>query len=103
MNNYYQNSITHKYLSPIIGALKLRFISRDVKIIYVNYLPLWNFILFLILPKRTILGPITGSNENIKIENLNFFIRRVFFLYFYKLSLIIIKKKFKKLYFLLIY
>ena len=44
------------------------------------------------------MGPITGSNENIKIENLNFFIRRVFFPLFYKLSLIIIKK-FKKVIF----
>ena len=33
------------------------------KVSYINYLPIWNFFLFLLLPKKTILGPITGTNS----------------------------------------
>jgi len=99
VNNKNQKSIYHKYLIPIIGAFKLRYTDNNIKIVYVNYLPLWNCLLFLILPKRTLLGPITGSNEKYKVKNVNFFIRRFIFPVLFKISLIIINKKFKKIIF----
>ena len=49
-------------------------------ICYVNFLPLWNFFLFMFLPKQTILGPITGSvykkriKDTIPIINLPLFL-----------------------------
>ena len=37
---------------------------------YINFLPLWNFLIFALVPPGTILGPITGSKiynkDNIK-------------------------------------
>ena len=35
------------------------------KICYINYLPIWNFLIFVVLPKKTILGPITGIDLKI--------------------------------------
>lgn len=94
-----KNSLLHKYISPIFAAIYLRVKSGNNQIIYVNYLPLWNFVIFLILPKKTILGPITGSIFKGKISNFNFFIRAYIFPLFIKISLIIIKKKFRNIFF----
>lgn len=94
-----QKSLFHKYISPIFGAIYLRVKSSNNQIIYVNYLPLWNFIIFLILPKKTILGPVTGSIFKGKVDNFNFLIRAYIFPVFVKISLIIIKKKFKNIFF----
>lgn len=65
--------IYHKYIYPIIGIFKLWFFFLcSKKISYINYLPLWNFILFTFLPPGIILGPITGTiNKNRFL--LNFF------------------------------
>ena len=30
---------------------------------YLNYLPLWNFLIFILLPPKTLLGPITGGSQ----------------------------------------
>jgi len=94
-----QKNFHHKYLTPLLGAFKLRFSSKKYKIVFVNYLPLWNFFLFLLLPKRTILGPITGSDFINNVNNFNFFIRKYLFPLFYKISLFIIKNKFKNIIF----
>ena len=54
--------INHKYIAPFIGILfcwKNYLMNRGV--VYVNYLPLWNTLIFLFLPPNTILGPITGG------------------------------------------
>ena len=75
----------HAYIYPIIGAIKLRFYQKKGLICYVNYLPLWNSILFLILPKKTILGPISGYY---KFSRYN-----VIFNFFENLSLKILKSK----------
>ena len=58
-----QNIFT-KYVLPILYALEIRLFSlffRDREYCYVNYLPLWNTLIYLILPKSTILGPTTGG------------------------------------------
>ena len=91
-------SIVHKYFGPLYGIFYL-FLNRNKNIIFVNYLPLWNFLIFLLLPKKTILGPITGGEYNGKITNLNFFIRKYFFPFFYRISVFIIYYKFKKVIF----
>ena len=76
-----------KYLSPFIGILycwKYYFINKNVA--YVNYLPLWNFIIFMLLPPKTILGPITGGAKYSSKYKLNFLIRKYLFTLFYKIS-----------------
>ncbi len=83
----------HKYIYPLKGLLKLWFFFLKGKsVCYINYLPLWNFIIFLFLPPKTIIGPITGSIiRNRKFNKiLNFF---------EKISLALIKYKYKKVYF----
>ena len=55
-------SITHKYIGPLVGIIySWIYFFQDFKIIYVNYLPLWNPLPFFMLPPKSILGPITGS------------------------------------------
>jgi hypothetical protein len=48
------------------------------KTIYVNYLPLWNFLIFLLLPPGSILGPITGGKYNGTVNSLSGFFQIVF-------------------------
>ena len=93
------NSFIHKYLGPIYGSFYLLFNAHKYQTAYINYLPLWNFTLFYILPKKTILGPITGGIYLKSVENFNLFIRKYFFPIFIGVSKLIIKKKFKKLIF----
>ena len=82
-----------KYLMPLIGAFKLRALSKKSKAtIYLNYLPLWNFILFAIIPKETILGPIVGPKIKFRIS---FFYKFLLNAIFYRLSIFVLKDKFK--------
>ena len=64
LNKFKHNeTFIYNYLFPFIGAFKLwQYYLKGEKICYINYLPIWNFLLFLVLPKNTILGPITGTN-----------------------------------------
>jgi hypothetical protein len=99
LKEFDQKNICHKYFGPIYGAIFLRFFSRKYEIIYLNYLPFWNFLIFLILPRKTILGPITGGLYRGRSNNLNLFIRKYFFPLFYNISKIIISIKFNKVIF----
>ncbi len=88
----YESNI-HKYIYPFVGVLVLwKNFFKNRKICYINYLPLWNFLIFLFLPPRTILGPITGSisRKSNLLGILDIFER---------ISLIIIKFRHKKVYF----
>ena len=69
--------LKYKYLSPLIGILFCwyLFIKRK-KVVYLNYLPLWNCFLFMFLPPGTILGPITGGAN---IGNKQIVIRKYIF------------------------
>lgn len=87
--------LNYKYLSPLIGILFCWyfFIIRK-KTVYLNYLPLWNFLLFIILPPNTIFGPITGGayyKKNI--------LRKFFFPFFYKISEFFLNLRNIKIYF----
>ena len=91
-NKLFFSSWIHKYFGPIYGIIKLWFFFlQGWKTCYVNYLPLWNFIIFLFLPPKTILGPITGSI--LKEENI--FLKKIL----EQISIIIIKVRFKNLLF----
>ena len=86
-NNY--TGIYHKYFFPYIGVLNLWLkFFQSKKICYVNYLPLWNCLIFLLLPPKTILGPITGTIYRTSHSCL--------FNILEKISITIIKMRYKK-------
>ena len=89
--------LNYKYLSPLIGILFCwYFFIIKKKVVYLNYLPLWNFLLFIFLPPNTIFGPITGG-AFYKKKN---FLRKFFFPFFYKISESFLNlRNTKKLYF----
>ncbi len=60
----FRNTLFYNYIIPYLGAYMLwKYHKRGYIISYINYLPIWNFVLFMILPKKTILGPVTGTNQ----------------------------------------
>jgi len=66
-----KQSIFAKYILPFYGVILLwGHYLKNEKISYINYLPAWNFLLILLLPPRTIIGPVTGSinRKNWKIK-----------------------------------
>ena len=69
---------------------------NNKKVIFINFLPLWNIFLFMLLPSKTILGPITGSNKSNSKTVIQKFFRNILFPFFYKISIFIIYHKFKK-------
>jgi hypothetical protein len=94
------NTFHKKYILNFIGALKLwKYYLSGHKILYVNYLPIWNFFIFLILPPQTILGPITGSLIYNQKTLLNFFLRRILLNIAINISLLIIFWRYKKILF----
>jgi hypothetical protein len=96
-NNFFIKIIDYRYISPFIGVIFCWFFFlKKKKIVYINYLPLWNFIIFMLLPPKTLLGPITGgANYNKK----QFFIRRFIFPIFYKISEIFLNFRKTEIYF----
>lgn len=93
-----KNTLYHKYFIPVLISLYIR-LNSDKKYIFLNYLPLWNFLIFLILPKNSVLGPITGSYYEDKITNFSQIIRKYIFPQLFKISKNILKFKFKKILF----
>jgi hypothetical protein len=67
INKYSKHKINnkiflHKYVLPLVGVFFCWYnFLKKKKIYYVNYLPLWNFLIFLLLPPKTIIGPVTGG------------------------------------------
>ena len=80
--------LNYKYLSPFMGII-------SCWKYYLNFLPLWNFLIFFLLPPKTILGPITGGALYDKSNIINFLIRKVIFPIFYKFSELILNLKFR--------
>jgi len=88
---YINAVINHRYISPFVGIFYCWiYYLKNKKVCYINYLPLWNFLIFLLLPPRTIIGPITGGAQFV---DESFFIRSYLFPIFYKISEIIINKR----------
>jgi|688.fasta_scaffold167116_2 hypothetical protein len=73
--------------------------KKKIKTIYVNYLPLWNFSIFILLPKKTILGPITGGGFFFNVGFFENVIRKFLFSLFYFISINLIYTKFKNVIF----
>ena len=91
--NYFLN---HKYISPYIGIMSCwKYYLRGYDVGYVNFLPLWNFLIFFLLPPKTILGPITGGALYDRSDKINYLIRKIFFPIFYKFSELILNLRFK--------
>lgn len=87
--------LNHKYISPFVGIIFCwYFFIRGKQVHYINYLPLWNFFIFLFLPPRTKIGPITGG-ANFKKN----FIRKYIFPIFYNISQIIIYCRYNSVHF----
>ena len=95
-------NINDKYLAPYIGIFYLwyKYLTGN-NVVYINFLPLWNFPLFLFLPPSTTLGPITGSMDfdHDEVKGFNKFFRKYLMLYFFKISCLILKFRYKKLIF----
>ena len=92
-----KNIFKHKYLIPFIGIINCwKYFLKNHNVGYLNYLPLWNFLIFFLLPPKTSLGPITGGALYSKKNKMNYFIRNFFFPIFYKLSEFIINIRFEK-------
>ena len=91
------HNFTFKYILNIfnIYGIWLNYFNNK-KIVFVNFLPLWNFFLFILLPSKTILGPITGSIKNNSKNFFQKFFRNLLFPLFFKISSFIIYHKFKK-------
>ena len=99
-NSILKKIINYKYILPFFGVfiMWVYFIKRK-NCCYVNYLPLWNFLLFILLPPNIQLGPITGGALYSK-NSKNYFLRKYLFNFFYYLSsLVIILKQYDKIYF----
>ncbi len=91
-NNILFTTKFHKYLIPFYGIFNLWFFYlKKNKTCYLNYLPLWNFLIFLLLPPKCILGPITGTVDNKK----NFLFKTLL----EALSAFIIKIRYEKIFF----
>lgn len=91
-----------RFIFPIQGLIYLWAVylfKKNKKVCYLNYLPLWNFFLFLFLPPKTIFGPITGGSLFLKKPYLNFFLRKYVLSFFYILSKTILKFRKQKLLF----
>ncbi len=90
------NVLIERFVYPLIGLFylwKIYLFTKNKKICYVNYLPFWNFVLFLLLPPKTILGPITGGSLFLKKPFTNYFVRKYLLNFLYYLSSLIIKIK----------
>ncbi len=97
--NYHQKinfSFYRNYITPFIGIVKIwKNYLQGKDTCYINFLPIWNFLIFLMLPSKTILGPITGTRYNEKITDLNKFIRKYIltFFSFISINILISKRK----------
>ena len=88
--------LKYKYLSPLIGILFCWYLFiKQKKVVYLNYLPLWNCLLFIFLPPKTMLGPITGGAY---YKNKSF-LRKFFFPLAYKISEFFLNLRNIKIYF----
>ena len=93
-------SFFENYLYPFYGIIYL-WINYFKKrgICYLNFLPLWNIFLFILLPPNTHLGPITGFIYKKKVFNINSFFRKYLLLILFKININILYKRQNIIYF----
>lgn len=79
--------LNSRYLSSISGIIYCwKKYFKNQKVCYLNYLPLWNIIIFIFLPPQTILGPITGGSKYDKSNFKDYLLRGILFRNFYAIS-----------------
>ena len=99
-NNNYTFLKRSRYLYIFVGIFYCWiYFFKKKRCSYINYLPLWNPLLFILLPPNTILGPITGGANFNQKSKINYIIRKYFFSIFYKISLLFILLRTKKIIF----
>tara|TARA_B100001093_G_C26792153_1_gene999453 strand:- start:476 stop:1387 length:912 start_codon:yes stop_codon:yes gene_type:complete len=87
-NKMLKNLLYFKYILPFVGILYCwKYYINNKKACYINYLPFWNFLIFMMLPPNTIIGPITGGARFNKNSSV---IRAIFFPIFYKISELVV-------------
>ncbi len=92
-------NIIEKYFDPIYGIFYLwfRYLLGN-RVVFVNFLPLWNFVTLALLPPNTILGPITGtSNYDKNIKGLEKIFRKYLMPIQFMISNQILKYRYKNL------
>lgn len=95
-NNHLNKLKNYKYISPFVGIAKLWILYfQNKKAVYVNYLPLWNFLIFLLLPPETKIGPVTGGS----FHSSKNYLRKNIFPFLYILSKFIIFIRYKNVVF----
>ena len=102
-NNFYKSNFSffYRYTIFLRGLFNLwvNYISGK-KVVYLNYLPLWNFLIFILSPPNTIFGPITGSIYKINKNNyFNDLIRQYLFPIFFNISIFFLKIRKSKYFF----
>lgn len=104
-NNYkivlnQKKKMFYKYISTFLGILYCwkKYINNQ-KVCYLNYLPLWNFFLFIFLPPKTILGPITGGANYKKSNDFQYYVRSMIFPLLYKISEVFLNHRNSKIIF----
>ena len=97
-NKIFQKILNYKYISPFFGIFVCWYFYYQKKnISYVNYLPLWNFFIFLLLPPGTNIGPVTGGA--LFSKNNQYIVRKYAFPILYKISEKILNYRFAKILF----
>ena len=95
-----KNIFNHKYISPFYGIfICWKYYLKGNKVGFLNYLPLWNFLIFLLLPPKTIIGPITGGARFNYSNKLNYLVRKFLFPIFYYTSSLLINSRFENIVF----
>ena len=91
--------LNYKYIIPFVGVFYAwSYFLRGKKFLYINYLPYWNFFLFLFLPPKCMIGPITGGARFSRKSN-DYLIRKFVFPICYFLSNLILSFRFQSLVF----
>ena len=94
--------IADRLIVPLYGLIVLWHIflfKRNKEICFINYLPLWNFLIFIFLPPKTILGPVTGGGKILDGSFYDFLIRKILLNFFYEISILFINLRYKKILF----
>ena len=56
LNKFQKNNFLYNYIYSVWGIIKIwNYYLKNYKVCYINYLPIWNFLIFLFLPKKVIL------------------------------------------------
>ena len=64
------NILNYKYIIPFVGVFySWLYFLNGKKFLFLNYIPYWNFIIFLLLAPKSEIGPITGGSKFSKYSN----------------------------------